>query len=206
MTDLLLIRHGQATHNLDGRVVGWESAPLTEEGRNQAQALARGLARWSPPVAHLYTSPQQRARQTAKPIARALKVTPVLDDRLREIDFGQVSGLTMDGFRQTMPEVYARWEDRGDLSFQFPGGEQRLAVFQRIAQALDEIVARHPVEPVAVVSHGGTLRAGLAYLFPETLSDWWAYVLGNASLTHVHAGTGRKALITLNDCQHLHQE
>lgn len=206
MTDLLLIRHGQATHNRGDRIVGRESTPLTREGQRQAQALARRLALWSPPIAHLYASPQQRAMQTAEPIARALEVQAILDGRLREFDFGQVSGLTVDSFRQTMPEVYARWEDRRDLSFRFPGGEQRLAVLQRIGQMLGEIVVRHPGETVAVVSHGGTLRAGLGHLFPETMGDWWAYALDNASLTHVRASTGQNRLITLNDCQHLHQE
>jgi broad specificity phosphatase PhoE len=203
MTDLLLIRHGQATHNQGGRIVGRERTHLTEEGRQQARALARQLALWSPSIAHLYTSPQQRARQTAVSIGRALGVTPILDDRLREFDFGRVSGLTMDGFRQTMPEVYARWEDHSDLSFQFPGGEQRLAVLQRIAQMLDEIVTRHPGEPVAVVTHSGTLRAGLGHLLPETMGTWWAYPLDNASLTHVSAATGQNVLVALNDCQHL---
>jgi len=206
MTDLLLIRHGQATHNQSDRIVGRESTLLTKAGQYQARALACRLALWSPPIAHLYTSPQQRARQTAEPIARALEVRPIPDSRLREFDFGEVSGLSVEAFRQTMPEVYARWEDRGDLSFHFPGGEQRLAVLQRIAQVLDEIVARHPGQPVAAVSHGGTLRAGLGHLFPETMSDWWAYALDNASLTRVRAGIGQNVLVTLNDCQHLHQE
>lgn len=206
MTDLLLIRHGQATHNQGDRILGRESTLLGEEVQHQARALARRLARSSLPIAHLYTSPQQRARQTVEPIARALKIRPIPDDRLREFDFGQVGGLTMDGFRQTMPEVFARWKDRGDLSFQFPGGEQRLAVLQRIAQLLDEIVARRPGEAVVVVSHGGTLRAGLGHLFSDTMSDWWAYALDTASLTHICADKGQNRLITLNDCQHLHPE
>lgn len=203
MTDLLLIRHGQIVHNLDGRCYGWGDVPLTEAGRRQARALARRLASWSPPVAHMYTSPLQRAWQTAEPIARALRVTPIPEDRLQEIDLGKVSGLTMDAFRETLPEVYAQWQDRQELTFQFPGGEQRLAFYRRVGRALDDIVARHPGEQVAVVAHEGTLRAGLAHLFPETMSDSWAYDLDNASLTHVRAGEGENVLVSLNDCQHL---
>jgi broad specificity phosphatase PhoE len=112
----------------------------------------------------------------------------------------------MDGFRLTMPDVYARWEDHSDLSFQFPGGEQRLAVLHRIAQLLDEILSRHPGEPVAVVTHSGTLRAGLGYLLPETMGNWWAYSLDNASLTHVRAAMGQTVLVALNDCLHLYPE
>lgn len=203
MTDLLLIRHGQATHNLDGRWVGWGATPLTEEGQRQAEALARRLASWSPAIACVYTSPLLRALQTSREIAVRLGLAPVADDGLAEIDFGQVSGLTMDSFRETMPEVYCRWQARGDLSFRFPGGEQRLAFFQRVGLALDRIVARHPGEQVAVVAHGGTLRAGLAHLFPETMRDWWDYALHTGSITHVCIRDEGNLLVKLNDCQHL---
>jgi broad specificity phosphatase PhoE len=127
----------------------------------------------------------------------------VAHDGLKEINFGQVSGLTAESFETTMPEVYARWLDRGDLSFQFPGGEQRLAFYRRVGDALEEIVARHPRDTVAVVAHGGTIRAGLACLLPDTMSDWWGYALENASLTHVRAVDGATELIILNCREHL---
>ena len=105
VSDLLLIRHGQATHNLEGRWEGWSSTPLTPKGREQAEAVARRLAVWSPPISQIYTSPLLRARQTAGPIARELGLVPFPHEDLREIDFGRVSGMTQDVFRQTMPEA-----------------------------------------------------------------------------------------------------
>jgi probable phosphoglycerate mutase len=201
--DLLLIRHAEAQHNVEGRWEGWSATPLTPAGQRQAAALAQRLVSWSPPITWLYTSPLLRARQTAEPIARQLELAPMANDGLCEIHFGRVAGLTRTAFRASMPELYARWQDRGDLTFRFPDGEQRLAFFQRVGQTLDAIVARHPGEQVAVVAHGGTLRAGLAHLFPDTMSDWWAYALDNASLTHVRLAETGSVLTALNDCQHL---
>jgi broad specificity phosphatase PhoE len=203
MTHLILVRHGEATHNQAGRWEGWGSTSLTERGQHQAEALGRRLEKWSPSISHLYTSPIYRARQTAIPIARCLGLEAIEHDGLCEIDFGHVSGLTAEEFQKSMPELYDRWQDRGDLSFQFPGGEQRLAFFQRIGQALEEILARHPRQQVAIVAHGGTMRAGLAYLFPETMSDWWAYSLRTGSISHVRVGSDGNVLLSLNDCQHL---
>jgi alpha-ribazole phosphatase/probable phosphoglycerate mutase len=206
MTELLLIRHGQATHNVDGRWEGWGPSPLTALGEQQAEALGARLA--APPlhVDHLYASSIRRAVQTAQRIGQHLSLQPTIREELGEIDFGQVSGLNMDAFRETMPEQFERWQDRYDLSFEFPGGEQRQAFFRRAALALDQIVAQHPEEQVAVVTHGGTIRAGLAHLFPKTMSDWWAYELGNGSLTHVIVSDHQNRLVALNDRQHLGEE
>jgi broad specificity phosphatase PhoE len=109
----------------------------------------------------------------------------------------------METFRQTMPELFARWHDRSDLSFQYPGGEQRQAFFRRVGQTLDEILGWHPGGRIAIVSHGGTIRGGLAWLFPDTMRDWWAYALQNGSLTHIRIGEESNSLVALNDCQHL---
>jgi broad specificity phosphatase PhoE len=206
MMDLLLVRHGQATHNLEGRWEGWGATPLTEEGQQQADAVARRLASWRPAITRVYSSPVLRAWQTAGYIGRALALAPVGHDGLREINFGQVNGQTLESFRATMPEIYARWQDRGDFTFQWPGGEQRLAFFQRVSQAVSEIIARHPGEQVVIVAHGGSLRAALAHLLPDTMSDWWGYVLVTASLTHVRVAEAGNSLIALNDCQHLNEE
>jgi alpha-ribazole phosphatase/probable phosphoglycerate mutase len=132
-----------------------------------------------------------------------LGLTPIPHDGLCEINFGQVSRLTEDEFRLTMPEIYGRWKERADLTFQFPDGEERFAFLRRVGRALDEIVARHPREQVGVVAHGGTIRASLAHLIPEMMADRWAYSLHNASLTHVRVGEGQNELVVLNDCQHL---
>jgi len=203
MTHLLLIRHGQATHNLSARWEGSSAASLTEKGILQAEAVARRLACWEKPVCYLYSSPILRARQTAERIARTVGLSVAMDSGLREIDFGQVNGMTRQEFKASMPEVYARWQVRSDRTFTFPGGEQRRAFSQRVAQTLDAILGRHHRGTVAVIAHGGTLRAGLAHLFPTRMSDWWAYTLDNASLTHVAAGEAGHVLLALNDCQHL---
>ena len=126
MTGLILVRHGEATHNLERRWEGWGPTPLTGTGQRQAEAVAQRLADWSPPVSCLYTSPILRARQTAAAIARHLNTRAIDHEGLCEIDFGRMSGMTMDDFREAMPDLYGRWQDRSDATFQYPGGEQRL--------------------------------------------------------------------------------
>ena len=204
MTDLLLIRHGEATHNLDGRWEGWGDTELTCAGRSQADAVAQRLATWATPISHVFSSPLKRALQTAVPISASLGLEPVPHDGLREINFGRVNGLTLQSFQACMPTVYARWRNRTDMSFRFPGGEERRSFFQRVGRALDDIIARCQDQSVVVVAHGGTLRAGLAHLLPDSMSDWWAYSLSNASLTHVLLSGDGARLLALDDCSHQH--
>jgi broad specificity phosphatase PhoE len=206
MTGLVLVRHGQATHNLEGRWEGWGPTPLTGTGQRQAEAVAQRLSDWYPPISSLYTSPILRARQTAVAIGRQLGLAPIPHDGLCEINFGQVSGMNIDEFRDAMPHLYDRWKDRSDATFQFPQGEQRLAFFERVGQALDDILSQHPGEQVAIVAHGGTIRAGLAHLFPDTMGDWWTYPLRTASISHVRVDSDGSVLLSLNDGQHLDGE
>lgn len=203
MTDLILIRHGQATHNLEVRWEGATNSSLTEVGYEQAEAVATRLASWEPRICDLYSSPIRRARQTAEAIARRLGLKVTIRTGLREIDFGNVSGLTRAEFQASLPAVYARWQDRRDQSFAFPGGEQRQAFHARVARTLDALVRRHPQGAIVIVAHGGTLRAGLAHLLPDTMSERWSYSLDNGSLTLVRTGAGAPLLLALNDCAHL---
>jgi broad specificity phosphatase PhoE len=101
------------------------------------------------------------------------------------------------------PDLYARWQDKGDMAFHWPGGERRVDFFNRAAQACQLILGRHPEDKVAIVAHGGTIRACLAHLLPHELGRWWDYSLDNVGLTHVRAREGNTRLLVLNDTSHL---
>ena len=103
MTRLLLIRHGRSTWNADKRIQGQADPPLDEVGREQARRLAERL-RGDPPVA-LYTSPLQRARETAEIVGQALDVPVVPDGRLKEYDVGAITGLTWEQVVEQHPDV-----------------------------------------------------------------------------------------------------
>ena len=203
MTQLILMRHGQSVLNEQGKWGGWSSAELTPLGRVQAKAVARHLAESGEAIAALYSSPLRRAWDTAEIIGRALNLRPIPHEGLREINFGQVDGLSLEEFRAAFPEHFARWLDRSDLSFVWPGGERRADFFRRVGRAAEEIVARHPNETVVVVAHGGTIRGILGHFLPAEFGDWWSYELGNCALTRVEVDSSRARLVVLNDTAHL---
>ena len=203
MTELLLVRHGQTDSNLQGRWQGWDGTPLNQQGEWEAALIARRLAQAEEAIVALYASPLRRAWQTAERIGEVLNLSPVPHNGLKEIHFGQISGITLDELQERFPDLHKHWTDKMDLTFTFPGGEQRAQFFQRVGEAIEEVVERHPDQKVVVVAHGGSLRACLVHYLPIEFSQWWTYELGNCSLTQLEVREGRAKLLVLDDRAHL---
>src|SRR5688500_6246238 len=105
----------------------------------------------------IYTSPMLRARQTADALARAIGVTAVIEDGLKEIAYGEWEGLTVDAVEARWPEAFAYWAD--DVASRgTPGGETAFHVAARAMRAVEGIRSRRHEGNVIIVSHKATLR------------------------------------------------
>lgn len=158
MTTLHLIRHGsydQIGHVLTGRSGSYS---LNERGRAEADSLARTLSDVG--LVAVFTSPLQRARETALPIATRAGLDVTIDPELNEIDFGDWTGAAFADLHHR-PEWQAF--NRFRSSRAPPGGESMLAVQQRAVAAMMRICARWPDGNVAVISHADVIRAILAH-------------------------------------------
>ena len=159
ITRLLLLRHAAPKQEVRGRCYGTLDIGLSARGQRHAQLLARTLDRI--PLAAVYTSPRLRAVETAAPLAAVHGLTPVTDEGLCEIDFGDFEGRSYDEIERSHPELYRQWMETPTL-VQFPGGESYASLRVRALDAMEAIRARHAGATAAVVSHGGVLRAMLA--------------------------------------------
>ncbi|HID88388.1 MAG TPA: hypothetical protein EYH27_02680 [Anaerolineales bacterium] len=200
---IILVRHAETVANVEGRWVGWGDTGLTERGRVQVEATARRLVQEVHDGAAIYTSPLPRARETAEGIGRALGLKPIPVENLREINFGDLDGVTLEEMRTRYPDLYARWRDKTDGEYTWPGGEKRADFFRRVAEVCQEILSRHDRGTVIIVAHGGTVRACLAHLMPDKLGEWWGYSLDNCGITRLQIEDGTVRLLTLNDISHL---
>ena len=162
MTRLLLIRHAEPDEDARGRCYGRLDVGLSETGLANAERLAESLR--DVELATVSASPRLRAIQTAAALADNLEV----DDRLRELDFGELEGRTYDEIEREQPELFRRWMETPTL-VRFPGGESYSELRARVAAAMDDLVAANTDRTVALVSHGGVIRAALAVAlaFPD---------------------------------------
>lgn len=178
--DLWLARHGTTTANLEGRFQGWQDTALSTEGLREAAALAQRLARL--PLDTIFSSDLQRARQTARFIARAngapLKVTPLL----RECRWGIIEGLTRVEAAARYPFLASRWS--GGRRPAIPGAESKRLLIARCRLLFRCLESLYPPESVILlVSHGRFLNALLTTALGFPLRQSWPFMVHPASLS-----------------------
>jgi broad specificity phosphatase PhoE len=195
---LYLVRHGESTYNVEGRLQGQADEPvLSPLGRQHAQAVAAALG--ALPIDAIYSSPLRRALETARTVAAALKVPVVTDDRLKEINVGIFQGLLASEIGELLPHETASWRSQ-DPDYHIPGGESRRELIERAAAALSAIhAAAH--ECVAVVAHGGVLAAAIKALLGVP-AERNPFMLYNGSISQLEWSSQVK-LLTLNQTDHL---
>jgi probable phosphoglycerate mutase len=154
--EIWLVRHAESAWNALGRWQGHADPGLSARGRAQALALARSLAEED--IGALVTSDLRRARETAAALASALGLEPETDARLRERHLGTWSGLTTPEIAGRWPAEFARVRER-DPDFRPGGGESIREVRARALSFFAELSARSRSPRVAVVTHGGLIRA-----------------------------------------------
>ncbi|OJT19693.1 histidine phosphatase family protein [Archangium violaceum] len=159
MTRMVLVRHGQPVEEMRGRCYGRLDVGLSSAGRLQAERAARFLA--EAPLLRIYTSPRQRARESAAPLAELKGMTVDTEAAFREIDFGLFEGLSYEEAEQRYPQVYAEWMAH-PTRVRFPGGESYPEMRERVLAAGRELRTRHAGETFVLVSHGGVNRTLLA--------------------------------------------
>jgi broad specificity phosphatase PhoE len=160
-TRIYLVRHGATQMTAEDRFSGAVGAELSAEGREQATRLGARIK--DDGVAAVYASPFSRSADTARIIADACALTPVLRDELREISHGPWEGLTRSEVEARFSGEYAAWE-ADPFTYAPPGAESGVAVLARALPVIREIVTAHEGQTVVVVSHKATIRLVLCSL------------------------------------------
>ena len=156
-----LVRHGESVSNLEGRVQGQSDVELSDHGHAQAKLVAEWSRRLAESVAidEVWSSPLQRARETADVIAAAVGLPVLVEQGLCELHAGIFQGHLWADLEEKFPEEVARWRS-GDVDYVIPGGESRAQLAAR-GRAVLEGLAGRTSRGMIVVSHGGVLTAAL---------------------------------------------
>jgi probable phosphoglycerate mutase len=163
---------------------------LAEAGVAQAHRVAERIAEL-PKIDAIYASPLERARETAAPIAKALKQRVKIDKGLLECDFGDWTGAELSKLMK-LPE----WStvQKAPSTFRFPHGESFTEMQTRMVSALDRIRAAHPGGTVVCVSHADPIKAAVAHAMGTHIDLFQRIVIGTCSVSAV-AYTGHGPIV-----------
>ena len=193
---LLLIRHGENDFVKTGKLPGQTAGiHLNERGQKQAQALGEALTQV--PIKAIYSSPLERAMQTAEPIASSHKLQITEEPRLMDANVGKWQGKSLNSLRLTNA-----WKvvQHAPSRFQFPEGESFIDLQTRIVDALEAIVKKHnkPKDIIAVVFHADPIKLAVSHFLGLPLDHFQRLSSDTGSLTALYVGEMGANLLKLN--------
>lgn len=191
---MLLVRHGKTPTTgkvLPGRAPGLH---LSGDGEAQAEAAAARIGALGD-VAAVYSSPLERTRETAAPIARATGNRTRTEKGLLECEFGDWTGRSLKVLANK-PEW--RTVQRSPSTFRFPGGESFTEMQTRIADALGRLVAAHPGQTVVAVSHADPIKAAVAHAAGTHLDLFQRFVVSPCSVSAILYTTEGPVVLAVN--------
>lgn len=182
VTRLLLVRHGEVEARYQRKFGGWIDMDLSPKGKRQARILAKYLRHKTIDV--IYASPMRRVQQTLAPTLKLNGHTQTILAGLREIDFGDWTGLGWQEVEERFNFRSHEWLDEIHLRG-VPNGESGAAFRRRVEPCLREILSRHSGQNVAIFCHGGVIRMILAILLKLPLPKMNHFEIEYAGVTQV---------------------
>ncbi len=199
---IFLVRH--ATNDWVGkRLAGWTpGVHLNAEGQRQAEALAERLARWPhPPIVALYSSPLERARETAQPVAERLGLDVHIVEDLGEVRYGTWTGGEIETLKnEELWRVVQTWPSAA----RFPEGESVRDVQCRAVSAVETIAERlEPGQAAVLFSHSDVIRVVVAHYLGVHLDLYQRLVISPASITAIGLTPHGPRVLCVNDTAHV---
>lgn len=181
--DVVLVRHGATDWNLQRRCQGSTDRELSEAGIRQAEQLAAVLR--DEKFDAVYSSNLRRARQTAELIGRPHALAVQVEEDLRELDHGELEGLTFHEIQSRYGEFLTRWRTE-PAEIRVPGGERLADVAERAWNGLHGILQRHPAaKRILAVSHNFPILGIICRISNTPLNRYRSFHLDPGGITRL---------------------
>ncbi|MCY1151089.1 MAG: histidine phosphatase family protein [Sphaerochaetaceae bacterium] len=172
---IYITRHGQTDYNKNRKVCGSTDIPLNGIGKEQAVELKENIKDKDIKFDYIFVSPLTRARETVKPLEDYFNQKAIIDERLREFDFGEKEGCDFDdpNFRKT----------RNDPFSVFKNGESMVRACSRVYNFFDEVKEKISSDStILIVSHGTISRIINTYFNSVSLEEFNTFKMANCQL------------------------
>ena len=199
---IILIRHGETEWNRLHRFQGRSDLPLNLKGNEQARALASALKNET--ITAIYSSPLERAIETARHIGRFHPKTPLIEESgLMEMDLGDFEGMEAQQWAAQHLDFRKTWEEN-PAALAMPGGESLKEVQQRAVDTLERISEPYdPGSTLLICSHNFVIVSLLCYASKTSLDQFRELRQETASLNIIYKHGNDFQVETVNDRRHL---
>lgn len=204
MTQIYLIRHGEAEGNIYRRAQGRYEGKLSAKGLRQIAALAERFR--DVPVDALYSSDTERTKRTAAAITAYHDLPLLLDPRLRELDLGPWEDRPFGDLTHDYPEQMRAFNDDPDRWY-VEGAETNLQLKQRFRAVMTDLAEAHDGETIVCCSHGMAIRAFLSDVMEIPSAEIGRLPHGdNTAVSLLEYEDGGFRVVYCNDASHLPAE
>ena len=201
---LILVRHGETYWNKEGLVQGGGSdIELNDTGANQAHKLASFLKNEN--IAAIVSSPLRRAISTAEAIASQHQLPIEVDYGLREIEVGELEGLSLSNLSTTFSQFLMRWWQGGGAE-RLPGGESLIELQKRAWATIERLLAQHKASPerkegatIVAVSHYFVILAIILKALDLPLEYFTKFKVDPGGVSILEIENYRTRLVAFND-------
>ena len=199
MINIILIRHGETDWNQLRRIQGANSnTELSQRGKEQAESLALRLK--DEKIQAIYSSPLQRALDTARAIAGYHQIEVAIEPALKELDVGELEGIHIEKVGHRLDQLLTNPD--GTL-LKMPGGESLAEVQQRAWSTIQRLISQHSDGVIAVTSHYFVILTIICSVLNLPLSQIGRLRLGVGSISTITFDGEIPRLLLFNDSCHL---
>ena len=195
---IILVRHGETMANKTQLVLGTSDVPLTELGRDQAKAAAQKISLIEPSPTILFSSPYQRAKETAGYISNVIGLNPIFIDGLKEMNSGEMEGIKASEMDDKYPEYMKNWR-RDRSTARPPGGETLEEVHSRAWKSILDIFNEYGESLVVVVAHLFPIQGILCNVLGIKSNNFEKLVIDLGSLSYIEIQSNSYRLLRMND-------
>lgn len=195
---IILVRHGETMANKAQLVLGTSDVPLTELGRDQAKAAAQKISLMEPSPTILFSSPYQRAKETAGYISNVIGPNPIFIDGLKEMNSGEMEGIKASEMDDKYPEYMKNWR-RDHSTARPPGGETLKEVHSRAWKSILNIFNEYDEPVVVVVAHLFPIQGILCNVLGIKSNNFEKLVIDLGSLSSIEIQSHSYRLLRMND-------
>ena len=193
---IIFLRHGQAENNTKRILAGrTEGVPLTKIGIEQAEQIGKYLKPID--ISAIYSSPIERADNTAKIVAESNSIDYKLDERLTELDMGKFTRMPYDEIFAKHGNVFLKFYSNDPIISKY-NVETFPHVQKRVMDMLDYTIKKHDQENVLLVTHMDPIKSVIAKVMDLKPLSLFELIIANCSLTVIKHHDEKLSLSAIN--------